>query len=409
MPSQNTVTSTIRASANAGSSSTSTHCEPATAEGEPATKRQRLSNQPKSGPTPEPFPGLAHHLVSADAYKDAIFMQLDQQHFHGTNPGLLAHLKLGAQGTFSRLPVSSINPQERLLSLSSGQMVARTQEEVELHLYLEAHFSGVSQKPPEVMPSTTAPNTAAAEPLCTPAQQKAAEPESPPRASSLTRNVLRSEFKPEQTAGAYAAIMQAFVEYTSTTFVAQDTVDGTAKVTSVRHGNEHVPASKDPTIVPTADECDRIAANDQAELKNSAKWQKWKDSHNITTVENSPAGTNNCLLLSLLQHASGRYDQSAMHEHQEMAESLRAEMLNRKFSDVTPNNLLRFGGEGVQWATQKINEMYARNLQIVAFHLGWTNGKNSDVVPWASVETQGSEPVAIFVDGTHFEAVILKQ
>lgn len=122
----------------------------------------------------------------------------------------------------------------------------------------------------------------------------------------------------------------------------------------------------------------------------------WFTENNLEVVKNRGGGSNNCLLISLLQHAKKDYKS----EHLEDAHFYKAilaslsegtiELCDALFEDTAP----------IRKLIDTINENYGSDIS-VNFYIGNSSGE-----PGVKTIGAGKNPVIIFNQGRHFEAVI---
>ncbi|MBC7513978.1 MAG: hypothetical protein H7234_06025 [Herminiimonas sp.] len=149
----------------------------------------------------------------------------------------------------------------------------------------------------------------------------------------------------------------------------------------------------------------------KARLKAAATsnaWKDWMRDKGIETVPNVGDG-NNCLLMSLLQHATGRYGPEAMHEHELAAMQLRAKMVD-KFKDIKAGEDLSPDCDAVKWAVDKINKEKGRKLRLVTIQVKTIPEEHGGgVAPLIDYEADrgedDEEPVVVLAHGHHYEAV----
>ena len=120
---------------------------------------------------------------------------------------------------------------------------------------------------------------------------------------------------------------------------------------------------------------------------------------------------NNCLLVSILQHASGDYYD---HLHHDMAKILREGLVGMK-RDQPDDSRIKYG-EGLfddedllKWVINTVNNLYGRDLQIHMVVPGFANSEQTVVTPGLHVDSeasmQGTEPILILKNNFHYEAI----
>jgi hypothetical protein len=125
----------------------------------------------------------------------------------------------------------------------------------------------------------------------------------------------------------------------------------------------------------------------------------WLARHGIETVPNSGSGMN-CLLISLLQHATGRYDKASEPELAEEAERCRMFLKEAHPEIEASDRMLYADEEAIASALTYINIRCGANLDV-----HWVEPHaDGHAVRWLRSGT-GEEPVAIIRFGNHFEAL----
>lgn len=162
---------------------------------------------------------------------------------------------------------------------------------------------------------------------------------------------------------------------------------------------------------PTAQGMASIADFNQRlrQISCNTAWLRWMETNNIAAIENSGNG-NNCLLLSLLQHATGRYDQASMPDLEAAARGLRKRMVAQNSFDINTNDHLLPDCDGVKWAVGEINRTLGRNLRLLVVQVASirdnANGKTTVELLFNHDADQGTEPVAVLANGQHFMALV---
>lgn len=319
----------------------------------------------------------------------------------------------------------------------------RSKEEIELHILLESYFRAAT--PPDDSPKgyaidladlhagagvQAAPHRGTtplhesssagdANPSAKPAPPTSARRQraaTGPTATAKAQSPMRSDFDPHATLDAVNRIAQyclgkpldAPMTPYPTEIDNSDESGAKSETGSETLGSPHSGTSNEFKTV----ESPVVAAKIDTERRQVAlrsksnAWREWLKKEGIVRIENSKSG-NNCLLMSLLQHASGNYDATAMEEHRTTAQKLRADMLAKEFGGIEANNYLLPESDGVKWAIKQINLLYGRNLRLVTVQLaGDHNTKNGFTPVIAHDADCGTEPVAVFAAGDHFEALI---
>ncbi len=125
----------------------------------------------------------------------------------------------------------------------------------------------------------------------------------------------------------------------------------------------------------------------------------WLATHGIETVPNSGAGMN-CLLIALLQHATGRYDKEYEPKLADEAQKCRA-VLEQAHPEIAELDRMLYADEpAIKTALAYINTRCGANLDV-----HWVEPHaDGHPVRWLRSST-GQDPVAIIRFGNHFEAL----
>lgn len=125
----------------------------------------------------------------------------------------------------------------------------------------------------------------------------------------------------------------------------------------------------------------------------------WLARHGIETVPNSGSGMN-CLLISLLQHATGRYDKASEPELAEEAEKCRM-VLKETHPEIEESDRMLYADEdAIVSAIAYVNIRFGADLDV-----HWAEPHaDGHPVRWLRSGT-GEESVAIIRFGNHFEAL----
>ncbi len=131
--------------------------------------------------------------------------------------------------------------------------------------------------------------------------------------------------------------------------------------------------------------------------RNMAGTRAWLDGHGIAAAPNRGGNGVDCLIISLLQHATRQYGS----EHAQLASRYRAE-LKKAFPQVG-NDMLLPDDHAFQWLVNRLNRDFGRSLQVQVY----TPGPEGHPVMLPQIG-QGSEPVAVLQGPAHFEALTMK-
>ena len=153
-----------------------------------------------------------------------------------------------------------------------------------------------------------------------------------------------------------------------------------------------------PTHTKTSASKRKISSSEwSAHAKNNLQLRKWFDANNYLIKPNS-GKENNCLLISLLQHVTGNYDC----QHTKRAQHYKSILQNVSKGTINSFDPLFSDSDWTTFMINKINQDYETDFS-VDFYSADTDGK-----PAVLRVGQGKNPVVIFDQGGHFEAVIIK-
>lgn len=134
-----------------------------------------------------------------------------------------------------------------------------------------------------------------------------------------------------------------------------------------------------------------------AHTKNNLRLRKWFDENNYLIKPNS-GKENNCLLISLLQHATGDYDS----QHSKRAQHYKSILQNVSKGTINSFDPLYSDSDWTIFMINKINQDYGTDIS-VDFYSADGDGK-----PAVLRVGEGKNSMVIFDQGGHFEAVIKK-
>lgn len=136
---------------------------------------------------------------------------------------------------------------------------------------------------------------------------------------------------------------------------------------------------------------------------------KWVSDHHLVPVKNGgeefiPGDDegNNCLLVTILQHATGDY---ANRFHAEMVKALR-EALVAKFPAIDYAAPLHQDTEAIEWLRQTVNDLYGRDLQFVSVMMTPSENAAGVAALISHTSAGGTEPALIWEKATHYEALV---
>lgn len=142
-----------------------------------------------------------------------------------------------------------------------------------------------------------------------------------------------------------------------------------------------------------------IAATTSERLKAqsaiSSKLQTWFSDHGYQVVPNK-GRSNNCLLISLLQHATGDYTS----EHHQKASHYKSMLAKESGFDIHRRDPLYFDTPLISNLVYRIGKDHGRDIS-VNFCFADADGNYAD-----HTVGSGKNPVMIFDKGGHYEAVL---
>ena len=302
------------------------------------------------------------------------------------------------------------------IKLENGLKLNRSKEEIELHILLESHFrtqprnSETSQQQPIKSHDRQTRRIRGTSVSPAPAE-KAGNTCIAKATSTIIGDPFGFDRKATGEAIARIAVKTRFgIQAVSPHDLESSTQPGTsdAKVRSkdqAIHGSTEVAVSNRFNAVHSAKVAARLKAHRDALQKNAGmdEWHDWMKANNISVAKNR-GQNNNCLLLALLQHATGNYHENSWEGLEERAQLLRDAMVAR-YNDIKQGDLLLADCEAVQWAIGEINREYRRDLRLhtVVVQSNSVSGEVTPAIDYA--DSKGNEPVAVLWSGHHFEAL----
>ncbi|HEV2705517.1 MAG TPA: DUF4157 domain-containing protein [Pyrinomonadaceae bacterium] len=192
-------------------------------------------------------------------------------------------------------------------------------------------------------------------------------------------------FNAELTLAAYSAIMADFSEHYS-----ELVPEGEAPIGVVHPEVEDVPQIEDKSKKWAAARSKLL----EEILLNQEAFQVWLATNEIKVAPNSGSGCN-CLIISLLQHATGNYAS----EHAAKARTLR-EALIGQFPQIVLGQMLHSDDPAYVWLVNRINEEYGISMNPVFV------SPDAEARPFVHPVNQiGENPVVIWQQGNHYEAL----
>ena len=138
----------------------------------------------------------------------------------------------------------------------------------------------------------------------------------------------------------------------------------------------------------------------EASRTQTIQLRSWLDHHGFDVIPNSGGKSSNCLLISLMQHATGNYASEHTAEVRELREALvkssKGAESGSLFGDSSSDSSL-------PWLVDQINEHYAvtgRKLTV------WMASAFIDGQPSFLKIGHGELPAMIFESNSHFEAAV---
>lgn len=144
-----------------------------------------------------------------------------------------------------------------------------------------------------------------------------------------------------------------------------------------------------------------ISALADAFAKNRPKTTAWLKGHDVEVVGNSGGAANNCLIISLVQHATGKFDS----EHSKFATAAR-EALVKRFPKIKMEDPLHSDTEEARWLADHIHTNYGQGPAPALWFL--EPGDDGAPVPRqvSGTGADGSGGIITVANwGYHFEAV----
>ena len=138
----------------------------------------------------------------------------------------------------------------------------------------------------------------------------------------------------------------------------------------------------------------------EAARKQTAQLRDWLNHHGFDVIPNSGGGRSNCLLISLMQHATGNYAS----EHEAEVSELRQALVEQSggaesgalFGDTGSDSSLR-------WLVNRINRDYAQPGRTLTV---WIASSFVDDQPSFLKVGNGELAAMIFESNSHFEAAV---
>lgn len=141
---------------------------------------------------------------------------------------------------------------------------------------------------------------------------------------------------------------------------------------------------------------------------DSEHWCDWLRKNGLEVVESSK-DQNNCLLVSVLQHASGRYSSAALAQHERRARKLRA-ATPVEHQDIPVGAELTPDCAVTKWAIERINKAYRRKVRLITVQpRQLSESEGSGVMPLIDYGrdaiAEDDEPIVVQSNGSHFQAI----
>lgn len=141
-----------------------------------------------------------------------------------------------------------------------------------------------------------------------------------------------------------------------------------------------------------------VKSGDNAHAGRLRETRTWLTTHGIAAARNS-GNAMNCLIIALLQHATGRYGPEAERDHAAQAARFR-EMLARKHPGINEGDRMLYADEAPAVDLMRmLNEAYGLSMDLHEVRPG-----PAGPVRLPSLGT-GKDPVAVLLSNSHFEAL----
>ena len=324
--------------------------------------------------------------------------------------------------SMEKLPVASGNAKFSLKAITGIEGHAkekRTQKEIELHILLESQWRFAAGKLGTLPEGFTGlPEGFAIGPDDLKNSQKArkakAKVKSTPPDLLTPDPVQENRFDHKATRHAYNCVLRDdYCKELIDPIPAKEPNENRGIVgnSSARPGSQQQPTqtvNEDPAVLKA-----RGKAKTDVELAKirkaacSEQWGNWLRNNKIQVVPSSK-DQNNCLLVSLLQHATGQYGPDALDGHEHDARQLRADV-PEKHKDIEVGAELTPDSNVVKWAIKKINKDKLRKLRLITIHpVELSETKAVPIIDSDSEPDDGKddwEPVVVLGDGAHYQAI----
>ncbi len=142
------------------------------------------------------------------------------------------------------------------------------------------------------------------------------------------------------------------------------------------------------------------------QLAATERLETWLHLNGFDIVSNTGSGENNCLIISLVQHAKKDYSSEHLAEVRDIRQALVDHCKGRDDPQkkLGQGDQLPGSGADIDWLVNQINDQYGRNMRVAVVCIGTNNeptyhhlgGRKSGEV----------ERVMIFDKSGHFEAVV---
>jgi hypothetical protein len=134
---------------------------------------------------------------------------------------------------------------------------------------------------------------------------------------------------------------------------------------------------------------------DELQAKKTAEMKNWFDNNGFDIVRNTGGGANNCLLISITQHATGNYDS----EHDSEVNAYR-KLLMDSDSSIDAYGPLPSSGPAIEGLIDQILKKTGKQLRFAIAGPGTGNE------PMFHFYGKGKDYAIIFDQSGHYEAVV---
>lgn len=143
-------------------------------------------------------------------------------------------------------------------------------------------------------------------------------------------------------------------------------------------------------------------AEREAQQKLNGQLRQWFDTNGFEVKPNS-GNSNNCLIISMLQHVTGDYHS----DHAEKASYYKQKLVEKSDHDIATSQALHSDTVLTAWLTNQINRDYFGE-QKQHYCCFWMITADLDGKPAVRSVGEGQRAAAIFDGAGHYEAVVIR-